>query len=310
MANDPMDNDTMDLDAMTIEDRLQKVEEVYVKYPHSEGVLKNIKHCHQYSMISAEPECLLITGETGAGKTTLYRRYEQDHPRIETTTRTVIPVLSATIPAPATPKSLVTILLASMSDQLAMSGTAVTQTLRLYGLIKACEVRLIVLDEFQHLVDRDSKKVLQSAADWLKNLITATKVPIVLIGLPSCHKVLDENSQLRRRFAMRKSLDPFAWEHPDPETQKQKRTDFRRFLKVLEGQLPLKDCSHLADPTTAYRIHCATRGRVAGVVKLIRRGVALALLKGEEKLTTETLADAYSERLADEQPEIKNPFLQ
>lgn len=304
-----MPTDKPDFTSMTAEERIKLAERIYVVYPRIRAILSKIKHCHQHSMTSAEPECMLIKGDTGAGKTTLYRHYEQDYPRVETKELTTIPVLSSTIPVPATPKSLATKLLTKMGDPLAASGTLVTQTLRLQCLLKRCGVELIILDEFQHFIDRDSNRVLQTISDWLKELLNESRIPIVLIGMPNCDLILERNSQLRRRFGVRESLEPFKWEHPDPEVQRQVRTEFRRFLKTLDEQFPLIERSNLADPATAYLIYSATKGSVASVVKLLRRAVSLTILNGEEKVTLETLADAYDQCLAAERPEAKNPFV-
>ncbi len=97
-----------DLAGMSVDDRIRIAEQIYVGYPRLNDILAKIKHCHHYSMTSMEPECMLIKGDTGTGKTTLYRRYERDYPRRQTSERTIIPILSASIPVPATPKSLAT----------------------------------------------------------------------------------------------------------------------------------------------------------------------------------------------------------
>jgi hypothetical protein len=304
-----MSDSNIDFDGMTIEDRINIVEKIYVAYPRSDEILSRIKHCHHYSLTSAEPECMLIKGDTRTGKTTLYRRYEQQYPRVVTKEITIIPVLSATIPVPATPKSLVTKLLVKMGDPLAHSGTIISQTFRLYEVLKRCKVRLIILDEFQHFIDRDSNKILQTISDWLKELLNETRIPIVLIGMPNCDQILEANSQLRRRFAIREKLEPFGWEHDDPQVKKQMRENFRRFLTMLDKQLPLKERSHIGDPKTAYRIYCATHGKVAGVVNLLRRAVGITLVDGEERISLEVLATAYNDRLKYDQPKIKNPFL-
>ncbi|MDT7806723.1 MAG: hypothetical protein QOJ70_536 [Acidobacteriota bacterium] len=304
-----MPKDKMDFSRLTTEERLNMVERIYIAYPRSEGILAKIKHCHSYSSMSAEPECMLIIGDTGAGKTTLYRRYEQQHPRVETKERSIIPVLSSTIPVPATPKSLATKLLVKMGDPLAQSGTLLSQTLRLYVLLKRCEVRLIILDEFQHFIDRDSNKVLQTISDWLKELLNETRIPVVLIGMPKCEQILAANRQLKRRFAIHETLEPFRWKHDDPQIEKTLRDDFRKFLSMLDKQLPLKERSHLADIEIAYRIYCATQGRVASIVNLIRRAVLITLSDGEELISMERLSRAYKERLEYDQPSVKNPFL-
>jgi hypothetical protein len=294
---------------LAVGDRLRLAEQIYVAYPRSLDILAKIEHCHQYSIISAEPECMLIKGDTGTGKTTLYRRYEQNYPRIVTRECTIVTVLSATIPVPATPKNLVTKLLLKLGDPLGESGTLLNQTLRLCWLLKKCQVRVIILDEFQHFIDRDSNKILQTISDWLKELLNETRVPIILIGMPKCDRILDDNPQLRRRFAIRETLEPFGWKHNDSKTQKNMRDDLRRFLKLIDEQLPLKERSHLADITTAYRIHEATHGNIASIVKLLRRAVVLALTIGAESISLEMLATAYDERLRDVQPKLRNPFL-
>lgn len=298
-----------DFDGLTPEGLLELVERIYVKYPRGEEVLSKIAHCQTYSEYSAEPECMLIEGDTGSGKTTMSRRHEQKHPRYESASGTVIPVLMATIPVPATPKSLVTKLLKKLGDPVAERGTIVTQTLRLHGLLKACRVQLIILDEFQHFQDRDSKKILETISDWLKELLNETKIPIILMGMPNCGAVLEANSQLRRRFAIRESLEAFRWKDADVAKQKQLRDDFRRFLQMLDKQIPLAKRSNLSDPVTAYRIYEATEGKIASIVKLVRRSVALALQDGEEIITLQILSTAYTERLAHDRLDKDNPFL-
>jgi type II secretory pathway predicted ATPase ExeA len=287
---------------MSPEERIKLVEQIYISYPRLEVVIKKIEHCHRHSKLSAEPECLLITGETGAGKTTLYKRYQQRFPRRVTEDGTVVPVLSVSIPVPATVKSMVTTLLVALGDPFAEKGTVVNQTLRLKRLLVDCGVELTILDDFQHFIDRDSSKVLQNVSDWLKDLLNETKIPVVLIGMPSSEQILEENKQLKRRFAARASLAPFGWDTPGEQLE------FRKFLKVLDGRLPLLERSHLADTETAYLIYCATGGTVASVMKLVRRATSLALEQGCEKLTLEILARAYDERLAADDAERKNPF--
>lgn len=288
---------------MSAEGRIRLVEQIYISYPRLEAVIKKIEHCHRHSKLSAEPECLLITGETGAGKTTLYKRYEQRFPRRVTEDGTIVPVLSVSIPVPATVKSMVTTLLVVLGDPAAEKGTVVNQTLRLKRLLEGCGVDLIILDEFQHFIDKDSKKILQNVSDWLKDLLNEAGIPVVLIGMPNSEEILEANKQLKRRFAARESLDPFGWGDTPGE-----QLEFRKFLKVLDGRLPLLERSQLADTDTAYLIYCATGGMVASVMKLVRRATAIAIERGSEKLSLEILGQAYDERLAADDPERDNPF--
>lgn len=289
---------------LTLEDKVELTESIYIGYPRFDALLKKIKFCHEYSCVSAEPECLLVTGPTGAGKTTLLKQYARKFPREVTETRTKVPVLIATIPSPATHKSMVQKLLFELDDPAPGTGTTTSAlTIRLYNFLKDCGVELIVLDELQHFIDRDSLKVLQTVSDWLKTLLVDTKIPIVLLGLPESENVINANPQLSRRFAHRHSLEPFSF-----DTQ-EKMDEFRKFLFALDKQLPFQEHSGLSAVDMAARIYYATDGVVGYVMKLIRKATYLGLLQGRQKLDMDVLAEAFEQHIHSDKP-IKNynPF--
>jgi type II secretory pathway predicted ATPase ExeA len=287
-----------------IEDRIQMVEKLYIHFPRNQGALNAIGNCHSHAKLSKESEGILIQGDTGAGKTTVVKLYMQDYPRSVTEEVTIVPVLYATVPVPATCKSLVTALLTAIGDPAAERGAQISQTLRLKRYMEACKVELLILDEFQHFQDRDSLKVLKTVSDWLKVLMDETGVPIVLAGLPYSHTILDaeNNEQLRRRFALRIKLESFCF------NTSRERQDFRRFLNIIDEKLPLAEKSDLAEPGTALCIYEATDGVVAHVMKLVRRATVIALESNREKLTVEILSLAYEQRLAANNPAKPNPF--
>ncbi len=297
-----MQIDKKSLRAMTLEERLYIVNNIYVAYPRFKEILAAVDDCHHFSNLKDEPECLFLMGATGAGKTTLLKSYEQDYPRLETPSGTVVPVLSVTIPSPATVKSVVSKLLWELGDPAYERGTTSNQTIRLIGLMKDCGVSLVFLDEFQHFIDRDSAKVLKTVSDWLKNLILDTKVPIVLIGLPEAETVFQFNPQLSRRFANRHNLSSFEWSVDSGR-------EFRTFLHAVESQLPLMEKSALASEEMALRFYYASDGIVAYVMKLIRYGTHLALRQGQEKLDFNVLATAFDKYVKADKPHKQNPFL-
>ena len=291
-----------DLSSLTDTERKKLVEQIYITFPRLNQVRSEIEHCHRYSKIAAEPECLLITGQQGAGKTTLRLSYARQHPRQLRREGVSVPVLDASIPVPATVKSLVTQLLAALGDPVPERGTIVTQTRRLKKLMHACKVELVVLDEFQHFIDRDSNVVLITLSNWLKDLLNETGTPMVLIGMPYADVILRANSQLERRFAMRASLDPFGWDGAE------KQDEFRLFLSYLDSRLPLAKRSHLADPERALRIYCACDGIIGYLMKLVRRSAEMAIDLKMECIEDDLLAIAYDERLRARDPGRGNPF--
>lgn len=49
---------------------------------------------------------------------------------------------------------------------------------------------MLILDEFQHIIDSDTKRVIQKVADWIKGLVNTLKIPIILCGVPESEKSL------------------------------------------------------------------------------------------------------------------------
>lgn len=303
---------------MSVEECIELVEKLFIMHPSFERCLKKIEECREHSKISAEPLCMLITGEPGVGKTTLCKEYVKLHPRTELNEKTKIPVLLARIPIPATPKNLVSFLLTDLDDPIADKGTTYNQTKRLFNFIDKCEVEIIILDEFQHFIDRDLDKTLYNISDWLKQLITETEIPVVLVGMPQSVKVLDTNSQLKRRFSMRDELKNFEWitksddkksgEKGNKKISKEvnKSNDYRIFLKMVDEMLPLAEDSHLAGQLIAYPMWKATHGNVARTMKLARYATKLALMSGEDQITLDFLHHAYAKLFAGDS--VENPF--
>jgi len=285
-------------------ERLQLIERVFIKYPRLKEFREGIDFCRTRSKAAAEVECMLITGNTGAGKTTLIKWYAGAYPVRILPDRRIQPVLVVLVPSPATVKGLATEMLKVLGDPAADKGTISSQTLRLRKFIAACGVELIILDEFQHFDDRQSKNVLKTISDWLKNLINQCNVPIVLVGMPGCESVLDEkgNEQLKRRFASRREILPFTWDTPKAVNE------FRQLLKSIDDALPLMEDSHLADLKTAFLIYTATGGIIDYVMELLRWAAALAIESGLEQIDRELLARAYEDRIAQAFPKQPNPF--
>src|SRR5438128_2197630 len=96
--------------------RLAWVEQVRVFYPRWHEIIAEIRRCHQMNTLAAEPQCLILVGPTGAGKTTLIDSYARNYPAVTSETSIRRPVVQATIPTPATVKNLETTLLDALGD--------------------------------------------------------------------------------------------------------------------------------------------------------------------------------------------------
>ena len=300
-----MKNTPIDWSKKTLEERILKAEAIYVLSPELKMTKDTINHCHQYSRYSREPKCLLITGRPGVGKTTLAEYYMKDYPRIETDEGLKVPILYVKIEVPATSKNLVSSLLSALGDPAAEKGNIGSQTRRLRKFLEDLKTELIILDEFQHFIDRDSLKVLKTISDWLKLLIDNSKIPVVLMGMPYSCIILDTrgNEQLKRRFSLRRSIEPFSWGGKQKE-----QVGFKTFLKLVDEQLPFNKRANLFDRTMAFRFYCATNGIISYVMDIVRMAAVSAIEQSLDTVTLELLADAYDSSLLSIYPNRPNPF--
>ncbi len=282
------------------------VERIRICYPQWQQITLAIQTCHQLQPIAAEPPCLLLIGQTGVGKTTLLTSYARTYPPRQTAEGLQQPIVQATIVPPATVKSMAATLLAALGDPAADKGTTNSMTRRVIHFFRHCQVQVLILDELQHFVDRESQKVLWTVSNWLKTLIKETGVACVLAGLANeAEQVVDANPQLARLFGDPIVLQPFAWDATQPHTI----TTFRALLQEIEQCLPLNEASQLAHRDLAQRCFVASSGIIGYLMALLRRATHLALLSRQERLDAALLATAFDQRLGGKRRHIPNPFL-
>jgi Bacterial TniB protein len=303
-----------DISKMSVAERKALVKKIYVKYPRSEAILDRIDYVRVEAKSALDAENnLLVTGGLGAGKTRIITKYEKRFPRYELKKQTnagpikitIVPVLSASIPAKATDKTLLTELLHRLGDPDPKAGNTTSQTHRLCELCEVCMVEIILLDECQHFIDTDSEKVLMKVANCLKDILLKTKKPIGLFGMPNSARILDENGQLNRRFTRRMNLDPLKWNPNEKE-----ECELKEFLRWAGEVLPFEQTSKLSEHNMAYRFYVATGGVVEKIMKLVRTAACFAIEQDKSHIKLEDLADAYYDQLADAAPDDDNPFIE
>ncbi|MBN1955261.1 MAG: TniB family NTP-binding protein [Anaerolineae bacterium] len=268
---------------------------VLIRYPRFNRLLSHIQLCREMSRTAGEPQCIILEGVPGTGKSTLVQSYAASCARYETPSGTKVPVFYAETPAPVTVKGMAARLLQVLGDPAAHHGTLWSMNARLVHLLQTCEVQLIILDDFHHLIDQETNRVLGQVADWLKVLIKETNIPFLVVGVEgTVSRILDANAQLSRLFAIRETLQPFQWDSRNPETIK----EFMTFVAFAERLIGLRLTAEIAREDLLYRIYAATDGVVGNVMNLLRYAVALAQQRAEDILSLEVLTQAFDLRLA------------
>lgn len=249
----------------------------------------------------ARPGFMALIGDSGTGKTSVAVRAER---RLmpDSSVRRPRTVVRFTLPTKCTEKALVASFLAALGDPTSSRLTRDLMIRRLKQITAGLEVQLVVIDECQHLVKRENKRVAYEAADALKVLVDELAIPFVLIGTRQLIAVLDENPQLYRRMEARVDLLPF--DYADPNDCRR----YRSFLAKLDKALPFAEFSGLALEGCAQALHVASSGYLGLVVQLVKRGADRAIRRSGARIEPADLAAAWSELTGFGQSG-KNPFL-
>jgi hypothetical protein len=227
-----------------------------------------------------------VTAASGAGKSTLIQNFlklaeEAGH------RHRALPV---SLPAPCTIKTMTVAFLEALGDPMAhkVSATAASNTMRIIKLLKAKTIRMIIIDEFQHLLDLDRNGVRQETTDWLKSMLDQSGAEIVCVGLPNTTQVVQSNPQLERRTSGNLELKAISWDEGEGTIE------FRVVLQELEKAMGFAEPFVLSTPETAYAIHQVTNGLIGRVVNLLERAVREAMKRtnGEGRISWEDLGRA------------------
>lgn len=164
-------------------------------------------------------------------------------------------------------------------------------------LMKACRasaIRLLFVDELQHLLNRETGRVRLACVELLAHIVKQTNVPAVFLGSQwEAETIIRANPQLERLVGAPHILRPFEWNRTKPETL----VEFRSLMRTIDHHLPF-DPSGLGEEEAAYRMYYATDGILGWIMKLINYAAMQAIQAQEATLSIRRLAGAYDACIA------------
>ena len=237
----------------------------------------------------------MLVAPSGCGKTTTVKQAAQRlQARPGISHNSLLPIVYCKLPPSCSIKTMTTALLLALNDPLAEKhgGTATDATYRITGLLKAQNVRLLILDEVQQLYRQSmSVDTLALLCDWLKCVLDDAGVPVICVGLPEMLSIISKHLQLARRTADSVLMRPFFWS----DTNENLCAPFRSILHVFEKELDFPYPSGLGEFQFAERMHVASGGLIGIVAQLVWSAIAKSMRRsdGPDSLTLADFAKAY-----------------
>lgn len=272
-----------------------------IEYPAFCEATRKIEQIHRRWRNTQIPTGILLTGQSGSGKTTVLEQYKSRYPKREETERTVEPILSVSTPAKPSVKNLAEAMLEAFGGPALHRGSAEEKTRRIYKYMRECRVEMLFLDEFHHFLDARRFSDASYVTDWLKNLINYLQIPVVIAGLPRAAAVIRMNEQLARRFSSAFYLRPFSFDSHEG------RQEFRAVLKLMHSRLPVK-CVELHEANLARRFYVASNGLIDYVAKIIDEALMLAAEQDVLELDEHLFSIAFEDAVWRDVPAELNPF--
>lgn len=224
--------------------------------------------------------CLLIYGATGMGKTKIIRKFERAHPPrfVQTAGVALRPVVVVQVPPEPVERDLYREILTGLDAPALSGGSLAREKDVCRGLLRACEARMIVLDEVNGLLAGTfrQQRIFLNALRFLANDLS---VPLVCIGTDLARQALLSDAQLAERF---EALELRPWRND---------ASFGRLLGSLGAILPLRARSDLTSPAVRARVFAMTDGVTARIFRLIEAVAERAIVTGRERIDADSFAD-------------------
>lgn len=286
------------------EDKKRYVNKIRISHPEFVRVVNEIEDYMQLAKLEENPSSLLVIGDSGLGKSTIFEYIVNKHKKVTYTEGgTNINIVSSTIPKPVTITHVTEKLLKALGDLRFDKGTRPNKLDRLEGYIKDCEVEFIILDEFQHFLKPGNTRVNHDVADWFKSLMNATSSSFILFGTQDAGLVLEDNNQLDRRFLNFIQIRPYGF-----KTSEEKKI-FKELLHQFDIRLPFEQPSKLNTNEMSKRFYKASEGKIYVLHQVLSDATYYASKENAKNVALKHLARAFN-RTSASRKIVSNPFLE
>ncbi|WP_298940849.1 TniB family NTP-binding protein [uncultured Psychromonas sp.] len=286
-------------------EQLRVFSDCIVMHPQVKTIYNDFDDLRLNRMFQTDQQCMLLTGDTGVGKSHLINHYKKRVLATQNNSRETIPVLVSRISSGKGLDATLIQMLADLdlfgSSQRKKRGYKTDLTKKLVESLIRAKVELLIINEFQELIEFKTLQERQLIANGLKYISEEAKIPIVLVGMPWAEKIAEE-PQWSSRLVRKRKLEYFS-------LQKDSKY-YRQYLMGLAKSMPFAEPPKLEEQHTAVALFSACKGENRSLKHLLTESLKLAL-SHNEVLDKKHFITAYDKLyLANSETHLNNPFKQ
>jgi len=187
----------------------RELSDCVVLHPRFKEALNGIQQLVTQADLSGLPFGATVIGDSGSGKTTLMAAIQRHIPAQDLLGERPS-ALSISAQSCPTIGDLLGKLIRLLGFPAAIRGNRISdQSLNLIAALKERAIRVLFIQDFQHLYRGERDRSAGGITDWLKQLVEEAGVVIVLFGTPELGDLGQLNAQLHSRSPARYRLSRF-----------------------------------------------------------------------------------------------------
>jgi|TARA_B110000211_G_C14083601_1_gene555680 GTPase SAR1 family protein len=257
-------------------EQLRQFNDCIVEHPQIKSIFNDFDELRQNRLFQLDQQCMLLSGDAGVGKSHIINHYRKRVLANQNYSRSTIPILISRISKGKGLEATLIQVLADLdlfgSEQRKKRGYKTDLTKKLIESLIKAQVELLIINEFQELIEFKSRQERQHIANELKLISEEAKVPIVLVGMPWAELIAEE-PQWSSRLVRKRKLSYFSL--------KNDKNYFIRYIMGLANKMPFEEPPTLGDKQTATAIFSACRGENRSLKHLLSESLKIALLSNE-----------------------------
>jgi len=233
---------------------------------------------------------VLVLGGSGSGKSKLlsvlemqfltrFIRYDDE--------KTVRPVIKIRIPEVCTAHEINVAILKAFGALDYNSSKKLETSQRARMALLDCEVRLVLVDDFQDVPLRRGAKGIDRIGAHIRDLMDASRAIWCFLGTDEAGEVRNSKNQLIKRIPYLHRLRYFSVKGPDMQRQ------FAQVLKELDNWLPLASSSCILKSELRGLLYIASAGVFDRLIKLLDAAVHVVVADKRESIEVGDLETAF-----------------
>ncbi|MGQ7287258.1 MULTISPECIES: TniB family NTP-binding protein [Halomonadaceae] len=260
----------------------------YINHPSVARAINSLEILKDSHALGGEQQCMLIIGDPGSGKSRLVQEFQSKYPDYIENDTVIKPVLVSRIPS----KPHVENMLIQLMIDLGQFGADTRRERRreaglaeaLVKMLKKCKTEIIIINEFQELIEFKSVEERQRIANILKLVNEKANIPIVLVGMPWAAEISNE-PQWASRLMCAVELPYFKF------LKLEDRVEFTRFIKGLACKMGFEKPPSLHSDEILFPLFSITRGETRKIKKILEAALCLALSKNENTVCKQSFVE-------------------